>query len=82
MDQLTAVGELVAAARRPFDHAVAMPPSVYKSEAFLDRELETVFRKEWICVGRSGALKQPGDYLTYEVAGQPLIVLRGEDGGL
>lgn len=74
--------ELLATARRPFEDAVAMPPSVYVDEAFLGRELEDVFAREWVCVGRASALKQPGDYVTYELAGQPIVVLRDRDGGL
>lgn len=82
MIEIAAVRDLLGAAQRDFEDAVAMPPSVYTSEAFLARELDTVFRQEWVCVGRAGALARPGDYLTYELAGQPVIVLRGEDGGL
>jgi choline monooxygenase len=73
------VTELLRTASRPFEDAIAMPPSVYTNEAFLARELETVFRHEWICVGRASALAQPGDFLTYELAGQPIIVLRDRE---
>src|SRR5262245_1605127 len=74
--------ELLETARRPFDHARSMPPSVYVSEEFLAREIETIFSREWICVGRADSLAKPGDYLTYELAGQPLVVLRDRDGRL
>ena len=82
MDQLTAVRELRDAAQRRFEDAVAVPPSVYTSKAFLGRELDSVFRQEWVCVGRANALAGTGDYVTYDLSGQPIIVLRGEDGGL
>ena len=74
------VAELLEAARRPFEDAKAMPPSVYTSPEFLAREVETIFSKEWICVGRSSGLKQEGDYLTFDLAGQPIIVLRDKEG--
>ncbi|MFH6781080.1 MULTISPECIES: aromatic ring-hydroxylating oxygenase subunit alpha [Methylobacterium] len=74
--------ELLQAARRPFHDAVAMPPGVYKDEGFLRRELETIFAQEWMCVGRASALAAPGDYLTYELANQPIIVLRDQKGEL
>lgn len=72
--------ELLNAAARPMTEARAMPPSVYTSEAFLARELAGIFGKEWVCVGRSGGLANPGDYLTYELAGQPVIVIRDRQG--
>jgi len=59
-----------------------MPPDVYTSQAFLQQELEQIFAKDWFCVGRADALAKPGDYLTVELAGQPVIVLRGADGGV
>lgn len=70
------LSDLVRTAERPFDDAVAMPPSVYTSEAFLSRELDMIFSKEWACIGRSSSLKEPGDYITYDLAGQPIVVLR------
>ncbi|MBY6046218.1 aromatic ring-hydroxylating oxygenase subunit alpha [Vannielia litorea] len=67
---------LRAAAEAPFEQARAMPPSVYTSEAFLELELEHIFKREWFCVGRASALSEPGDYLTCELAGQPVVVVR------
>lgn len=80
MSNLTPVERLLETAGRPFEDAVAMPPSVYTSTEFLARELADMFGKEWICVGRASALGQSGDYLTYELAGQPVVVVRGRDG--
>ncbi len=77
-----AISELGAMADRPFDDALAMPKSVYTSDEFLQSELEHIFRKQWVCVGRASALANPGDYLTYELAGQPLMVVREKDGSL
>ncbi len=79
---LDPVAELKANVARPFEDAMAMPKSVYTSQAFCDLELENIFRKEWACVGRSDALKSAGDYITYELAGQPIMVLRDADGAL
>src|SRR6185312_6587460 len=82
MTHIQAVDELLETARRPFEQARAMPPSVYTSPDFLNRELETIFSKEWMCVGRSSRLANKGDYLTYELAGQPVVVLRDKEGQL
>ncbi|TMJ35530.1 MAG: Rieske 2Fe-2S domain-containing protein [Alphaproteobacteria bacterium] len=70
------LADLVRTAERPFEDARAMPPGVYTGEDFLARELEMIFSKEWACIGRSSSLKEPGDYVAYELAGQPIVVLR------
>ncbi|MEP3784595.1 SRPBCC family protein [Ascidiaceihabitans sp.] len=77
-----AVDELLKTASVPFESARAMPPSVYTSDDFLKRELSDIFAKDWFCVGRASALAASGDYVTLELAGQPIIVLRAGDGAL
>ena len=59
-----------------------MPPSVYTTREFHDHELKDVFARDWVSVGRASALAKPGDFLTYELAGQPIVVLRDADGSL
>lgn len=82
MSEIKAVRELLDTAARPFEDALAMPPSVYTDEDFVERELSDVFAKEWVCVGRASSLKSPGDYLAYDLAGQPIVVLRDREGVL
>lgn len=67
---------------RPFEQARAMPPEVYTSDAFLAAELEHVFSKDWLCLGRASALAEPGDYAAWEIADQPVVVVRDRDGTL
>ncbi|MCT4555540.1 MAG: Rieske 2Fe-2S domain-containing protein [Pelagimonas sp.] len=66
----------------PFERARAMPPEVYKSDSFLQQELSHIFGKDWYCVGRSSALANPGDYVSAELAGEPVVVVRDKDGTL
>lgn len=77
-----AVDELLKTVSVPFESARAMPPSVYTSDDFLKRELSDIFAKDWFCVGRASALAASGDYVTLELAGQPIVVLRAGDGAL
>ncbi len=77
-----AVEELRAMAAEPFERARAMPKSVYTSPDFAALELDRIFRREWLCAGRADALPDPGDYLTMEIAGEPIIVLRDGAGTL
>ena len=74
------IGELKANAERSFGEARAAPPDIYHSEEFLARELRDIFAGEWICAGRADAIPQNGDYLTFELAGQPIFIVRDNDG--
>ncbi len=72
--------ELHANVSVPFEQAFAMPKSLYTSEAFLAQEQRHVFAQDWVCAGRAEALPEPGDYLTMEIAGEPVVVLRDRAG--
>lgn len=81
-DQIDPVEALRQNTSVPFERARAMPVDVYTTQAFVDEELAHVFRKDWYCIGRADALKNPGDYVTCELAGQPIVVLRDREGTL
>lgn len=72
----TLIDQLQENCERDFTDARAMPPQVYTSPAFLEVEQTQLFRKQWLCVGRVSRLQKVGDYLTCDVAGQPVVVLR------
>ena len=74
--------KLEAAARLPFEAARPIPPEVHHARAFLEYEREAIFTKEWICVGRADEIPAHGDYLTHEIAGVPIFVVRREDGAI
>lgn len=82
MNRHDPTAELAASVAVPFEQARAMPVSVYTSADFLKLEEERIFARSWLCAGRADALKAPGDYLTLEIAGEPVIVLRDREGGL
>ena len=79
---LSPAAELRANAALPFGQAVAMPKSVYTSAEFADLEQRHIFARDWLCAGRADALREAGDYLTMDISGEPIIVLRDRDGGL
>ena len=70
------------AASEDFDQAHPIPPQVNHSLEFLDHERKQVFLQEWICIGRADELPEAGDYLTHQVAGVPLLVVRQQDGDI
>ncbi|WP_149142372.1 aromatic ring-hydroxylating oxygenase subunit alpha [Gemmobacter caeruleus] len=77
---LTPAAELHRNVSVPLERAHAMPKSVYTSTAFLEQEQRHVFAADWVCAGRAESLAAPGDYLTMEIAGEPVLVLRDRDG--
>jgi Rieske 2Fe-2S family protein len=62
--------------------ARTMPRSSYVAEADFLREREAVLFADWFCVGRAESLAAPGDYLTTDVAGESIILVRQQDGSL
>ena len=76
------LAKLQASASRPFEEAHAMPPEVYTSPGFLELEKEGIFASEWQCLGRASALSSQGDYLTADINGQPILVVRTLEGEL
>ena len=79
IDPITALRDNTAV---PFERARAMPTEVYTSPDFVEAELEHIFSKDWYCVGRADALSAAGDYVSAELAGQPIVVLRDREGTL
>ncbi|WP_225029193.1 aromatic ring-hydroxylating oxygenase subunit alpha [Xinfangfangia pollutisoli] len=79
---LSPIDELRANVAQPFERASAMPKSVYVSEDFARAEQTHIFAREWLCAGRADALQAPGDYMTMEIAGEPIIILRDREGQL
>lgn len=76
------VAEIGAMARRPWPDAVSLPPRAYFSEDLLALEIDQIFRREWLCVGHVSQLPQTGSYLTAEIAGAPIAVVRTKDASL
>lgn len=64
---------------RPASQAATLPPTAYTSTEIYERELEFIFRREWIYVGRVEDLRESGDYFTAQVANESLIVVRDGD---
>jgi len=78
-DRIDALAELRSNVAVPLERARAMPRSVYTSPDFMQTEIEKIFAKEWVCAGRISALSKPGDYLTMDIAGHPVVILRDRD---
>lgn len=69
-------------AHLPLAQASTIPSSWYISPESATIERETIFGNNWLCVGRCDQVKTIGEYFTIEVAQEPLLVIRSEDGQL
>ena len=67
-----------AGVRLPSLEAETLPPWAYTSQAFYEREVETIFMKVWNFIGRADHIPDPGDYFTLELVGVPIIVVRDQ----
>jgi choline monooxygenase len=63
----------------PLGEASTIPASWYVDERMLALERRTVFSRSWQMVGRIDQVREPGDYITTELAGEPILVVRGDD---
>jgi phenylpropionate dioxygenase-like ring-hydroxylating dioxygenase large terminal subunit len=63
-----------------FRSARTMPSEVYTSQEFFEFEWDSIFTKEWLCLGHVSQVPEPGDYYSLTVGREPLIVTRGLDG--
>ena len=66
-------------AQAPLDRAWTIPAPWYVDPQIERLERRTVFSGNWVVVGRSDQVAEPGHYVTAQVAGEPILVVRGED---
>ena len=67
--------ELVAC-REPADQAATLPASCYVDPVVHRIEVDTVFRRGWVGVGRWDRWPGAGDYSAMDLAGVPVVVVR------
>ena len=76
--------ELVAACRRPLAQALTLPPAAYTEAGVWEAERTRVLARSWMPLARVDQVPGPGpgDYLSTELAGEPVMVVRGDDGAV
>jgi choline monooxygenase len=66
----------------PLDRARTIPSSWYFDPEIYAAECRAVFSGSWQVVGRAEQVARTGQFLTAEIAGEPILAVRGEDGVL
>jgi phenylpropionate dioxygenase-like ring-hydroxylating dioxygenase large terminal subunit len=59
---------------------VKVPAEEYRDPVRFERELEAVFRRSPLMVALTVDIPNPGDFTTLDIAGRPIVVIRGDDG--
>jgi choline monooxygenase len=68
--------------RAPLEEAYTIPAPWYLDLSIALLEQKSVFGGNWQAIGRADQVANPGDYFTFELAGEPVLVVRGGDGQL
>lgn len=68
--------------RQPLSRAHTLPARWYIDPAILAQEKERIFYRTWQWVGSTALVQRPGDFFTYDLYGEPLVLARGQDGVL
>jgi choline monooxygenase len=66
----------------PLARAATPPAGWYSDPRFYALERERLFFRTWQAVGHVFQVERPGGYFTVDLAGEPIVVVRGEDGAL
>ena len=72
-------GEAQAAMERPTAQATGLPGRAYGAD-FFRLEQQALFPRTWAAVGFGAQVPQPGDACPVDLAGWPLVMVRGDDG--
>ncbi|MEP7175279.1 MAG: aromatic ring-hydroxylating dioxygenase subunit alpha, partial [Gemmatimonadales bacterium] len=60
--------------------ARTLPREYYASPELFAEEIERIFTKRWLCVGREDRIPAAGDWFTQAIGAESVIVLRDRDG--
>ena len=66
-------------ANAPLAEASTIPASWYTNGGIFDLELQTVFARSWQFAGRLDQLQAQGQYVTTDIAREPIVIVRGSD---
>jgi choline monooxygenase len=66
----------------PLEKAHCLPNTWYTSPEVARLERDAIFARSWQAIGRRELVAKPGQFLTADVADEPILAVRGEDGVL
>ena len=82
---LRALMEYEASRRAPpetFPNLPDLPGGRYTDPAFMALEKDHLWRKSWLLAAHIDEVPEPGCFLLWENAGQPVVIVHSESGGV
>lgn len=61
------------------EQAATLPSRLYFDAAVLEHERRAIFHRTWQLAGRLEQLPEVGSFFCFEVAGEPVVLVRGKD---
>src|SRR5271157_5887462 len=74
-----AMSNLPSIDERDIARAFTLPYSLYFSPETFEEEKARLFSTAWQLVGHARQVANRGDYFTFELIGEPLLIVRGDD---
>ena len=68
--------------RQELFEARHLPGGLYTSPELFEREVDEIFMKDWLCVGRVEQYPNAGDYRTLRIANEPVLICKNREGQL
>ena len=72
--------QALRSALQSVQHQHCLPANFYNCADIFASDMQLIFQKHWLFVGNEAELPEPGDYITVEVAGNSVIIIRDDDG--
>ena len=58
----------------------SLPQAFYVEPHIFNADMDRIYRRHWLLAGPTCRVPQPGDYFTYQIANDSIVVLRDESG--
>ena len=71
--------EVLRAALASYRPGYSLPQAFYKDPTIFQMDMRHYVLAHWHCVGHTSMVREPGDFFTVDIAGESLIIVRGED---
>ena len=68
--------ESLLAAQTP---GYALSQALYRDRDIFDLDIERIFKRRWLLVDHTSRIPHRGDFFTFEIAGESIIIVRGEN---
>jgi choline monooxygenase len=79
---LVLTAQILQSMKQPIERAACMPGFAYCDPEFMKLEVARILQPNWISIGFAQQVESPGQIVPVSVAGQPVIMVRDQEGTL